>query len=305
MIFIDNLINKIKEKRSHCIVGIDTKIEYVPDFIKNKYEQDLEGNMAAILEFNKGIIDTVAPFVSCIKPQIAFYEAYGIEGFKVFKETVEYGKSKDLIIIADIKRGDIGSTAEAYANAYFGGGYVNVDAVTLNPYLGIDSIAPFIKYMDEREKGVFILARTSNKSAIDIQDIISNKKTIYEIVGEHIDRWGNECVGKYGYSSMGAVVGATYPKEMEKLRKIMSKSYFLVPGYGAQGGTGEDVVGAFNKDGLGAVVNSSRGIITAHKKEKYKGIYKDEECYKAILEETIQMRDNINRTLKKHGKLLW
>lgn len=306
--FVNKLIEKIKEKKNPSVVGLDPRINLVPDYIiekhNKKYDEKVVAETQAILEYNKIIIDTIKDIVPAIKPQIAFYEAYGIEGLKVFKETVEYGKENGLLIIADIKRGDIGSTAEGYASAYFSGGFVDVDSVTLNPYLGEDSIKSFTNYCNEG-KGVFILAKTSNKSSKDLQDLNVENKKIYEIMGELIDKWGEEYVGKYGYSSVGAVVGATYPEEMKSLRKIMDKAYFLVPGYGAQGGTAKDVMDCFNEDGLGAIVNSSRGIIGAHKKEKFGSKYSEEEFHLAIRDAAIDMRDSINEELKKAGKIAW
>ncbi len=306
--FVDNLIEKIKEKKNPSVVGLDPRINLVPNFIIEKYEKEYtDKNLAeikAILEYNKIIIDNIEDIVPCIKPQIAFYESYGIEGLKVFKETVDYAKEKGLLIIADIKRGDIGSTAKAYAKAHLGGGFGDIDSVTLNPYLGEDSIAPFTEYCNEN-KGVFILAKTSNKSSKDLQDIEIKNKKIYEIMGELINDWGKNYIGKYGYSSVGAVVGATYPEEMKSLRKIMDKSYFLVPGYGAQGGTADDVVNCFNEDGLGAIVNSSRGIIGAHKKEKYKDKYNGKDSHLAVRQAAIDMRDDIVTALKKVNKIAW
>ncbi len=306
--FVDKLIDKIIEKKNPSVVGLDPRINLVPDYIKEKYYNEFEDKILAetqaILEYNKIIIDAIKDIVPSIKPQIAFYEAYGIEGLKVFKETIEYGKRNGLVIIADVKRGDIGSTAEGYASAFFTDKFVEVDSVTLNPYLGEDSIVPFMNYCKD-DKGVFILAKTSNKSSKDLQDLVSDDKKIYEIMGELINKWGSSYIGKYGYSSVGAVVGATYPEEMDVLRKIMNKTYFLVPGYGAQGGTAKDVINCFNDDGLGAVVNSSRGIIGAHKKEEYSSKYGEKEFHLAIRDAAIKMRDSINQELEKAGKLAW
>lgn len=306
--FIDRLIEKIKEKKNPSVVGLDPRINLVPNFIKEKHNRNHENRVVAetqaILEYNKIIIDTIKDIVPCIKPQIAFYEAYGIEGLKVFKETVQYGKENNLLIIADIKRGDIGSTAEGYAKAYYLGDFVDVDSVTLNPYLGEDSIKPFTNYCT-MGKGAFILAKTSNSSSKDLQDLTSNGKKIYEIMGGLIAKWGSEYIGENGYSSVGAVVGATYPEEMKILREIMSKAFFLVPGYGAQGGTAKDVINCFNEDGLGAVVNSSRGIIGAHKKEEYASKYREEEFHLAIRDAAVEMRNSINNELEKAGKLAW
>ncbi|EOD01300.1 orotidine-5'-phosphate decarboxylase [Caldisalinibacter kiritimatiensis] len=306
--FIDQLIKKIKEKKNPSVVGLDPRIEFVPQFIKDKYTEmyKTENKSAAyaMLEYNKFIIDAIKDIVPCVKPQIAFYEAYGIEGLEVFKETVKYAKENGLLVLADVKRGDIGSTAKAYAQAYLGGCFIEVDSITVNPYLGEDSITPFTEYCD-LNKGIFILAKTSNKSSEDLQDLISEDKRIYEIVAEHIKKWGEKYIGDNGYSSVGAVIGATYPEVMKRLREVMKNAYFLVPGYGAQGGTALDVVHSFNEDGLGAIINSSRGIIAAHLKDKYKDKYKDEEFYLAIRQAAIEMRDDINNALEKNNKLYY
>jgi orotidine-5'-phosphate decarboxylase len=306
--FTDKLIEKIKAKRNHSVVGLDTRIDFVPQDIRekyyNKYSDKVKSETYAILEFNKIVIDTIKDIVPIVKPQIAFYESYGIEGLYVFKETVNYAKEKGLIIIADVKRGDIGSTAKGYARAYFGGGFVEVNSITVNPYLGRDSIIPFLEYCHS-DKGIFVLAKTSNKSSVDIQDLTIENKKVYEIMAEYISTWGKDYKGKYGYSSVGAVVGATYPEVMKELRKIMPKAYFLVPGYGAQGGTAKDVVDCFNEDGLGAVINSSRGIIGAHMKDEYKEKYDEKDFYLAIKDAAIKMRDEINLELNKAGKLLF
>ncbi|RKD34349.1 orotidine-5'-phosphate decarboxylase [Thermohalobacter berrensis] len=291
--FIDRLIEKIKEKDNPTVVGLDPRIEFIPVFLRKKY-----GDIEAVYHYNKIIIDTIKDIVPCIKPQIAFYEALGVKGLEIFKRTVEYGRKNGLIVIADIKRGDIGSTAKAYAKAYLEGGFVEVDAVTINPYLGEDSIVPFTDYCN-KDKGVFILAKTSNKSSKDLQDLTTKGKRIYETVGHYIEKWGNEYIGNYGYSSVCSVVGATYPKEMKILRKIMKSAYFLVPGYGAQGGTAKDIIHSFNDDGLGAIINSSRGIIAAHTKEEYKKIYKEEDFHLAIRDAAIKMKNDINNELKR------
>ncbi len=305
--FIDNLIEKIKEKQNHSIVGLDPRISMVPDYIvkkhRTKYDNFRIAEANAILEFNKIVIDSVFEIVACIKPQIAFYEKYGIEGMKVFKKTIEYAKQKGLMVLADIKRGDIGSTAKAYSDAYLGGEFVDVDAVTINPYLGEDSVAPFLEYCDE--KGVFVLAKTSNKSSKDLQDISIDGKKLYQITGQYIKKWGSNYIGKYGYSSIGAVVGATFPKELELLRNENENVYFLVPGYGAQGGKAEDIVSCFNKDGLGAIVNSSRGIIAAHQKAENINKYREKEFMYAIKDAALKMKVDINNELEKQNKIAW
>ncbi len=274
--FADRLNAAIKAKGSAICVGLDPRLEQVPMFIKERqtglHKNALEIAAESILEFNKGIIDAVADLVPVVKPQIAFYEQYGHEGVRAFEETLWYARDKGLLTIADIKRGDIGSTAEAYAKAFLG--KVNLfgkelfsfdaDAVTVSPYLGFDGIKPFIIEARKHGKGVFILVKTSNVSSADLQDLqIKEGNTIYEIMAQFVESWGADEIGKDGYSFVGAVVGATFPDQAHKLRKLMPKNIFLVPGYGAQGGTAADVAVCFNKYGLGAVVNSSRGITFA------------------------------------------
>lgn len=312
--FVDYLIEKIKEKKSPVVVGLDPRLELIPEVVKGKYYEkygkSFEAAGRAILEFNKAIIDKIYDIVPAVKPQIAFYEQYGIEGLKTYIETCRYAREKGLIVIGDIKRGDIGSTSKAYSNAYLGkteidGEHLEAfpsDAITINPYLGDDCLREFIKDVENYEKGVFILVKTSNPSSNQLQDKVCEGNRLYELVGILVDGWSKDIVGKYGYSSIGAVVGATYGKEAKKLRKIMDKSYFLVPGYGAQGGTAEDVVHSFNEDGLGAIVNSSRGILYAYKKKDDIAIEKYAE---AAREEAINMRDSINKALEKNGKKYW
>lgn len=240
---MDKLINKVKETNNPTVMGLDPRYDMIPEYIRDKYSKDVEGASKAILEFNKGLIDSVYDIVPAVKPQIAFYEMFGIDGIKVFNETCKYAKEKGMCVIADVKRGDIGSTAEGYSNAYLGKTTIgdkkvsiyDVDFVTVNPYLGIDGIKPFIDDCREYGKGIFILVKTSNKSSGELQDLkLENGQTIYEKVAELVNSWGEELVGEYGYSSIGAVVGATYPIQIKELRQIMPKTYFLIPGYGAQ-----------------------------------------------------------------------
>jgi len=306
--FIDTLIDKIKEKNNPTVVGLDPKIDYVPSFIKEemfeKYGASLKGVAEAILKFNKILIDSIYDVVPAVKPQLAYYEMYGIEGVKVFYETLRYAKQKGLICIADGKRNDIGTTAQAYSSAYLGKIKIDdnsmetafdADALTVNPYLGIDGIKPFIKDCAEYKKGIFVLVKTSNKSSGQLQDILTQEgKSIYEKVAEYVNDWGTSVMGKYGYSSVGAVVGATYPNQAKILRKILKNSYILVPGYGAQGGTARDVAHSFNADGLGAIVNASRSIMCAYKDEKYKGAYAEDKFYEASRTEVLRMKDDIN-----------
>lgn len=277
---INKLVDKIKKQNAPVVVGLDPMMKYIPQQLKEaafaEYGETLEGAAEAIWQFNKGIIDNIYDIVPAVKPQIAMYEQFGIEGIKVFKKTVDYCHEKDMVVIGDVKRGDIGSTSEAYAVAHLGKVTVgnnkisafDEDFATVNPYLGSDGINPFIKVCQEEKKGIFILVKTSNPSSGEFQDKLIDGRPLYERVGEMVDEWGSQCMGD-DYSYVGAVVGATYPEMGKVLRKVMPKAYILVPGYGAQGGTGKDLVPFFNEDGLGAIVNSSRGIIAAYAKEEY------------------------------------
>lgn len=279
--FADKLIEAVKKKGNPICVGLDPRWEQIPDFIKRKALRQKDKSpttiaVDAILEFNKGIIDAVCDIVPVVKPQIAFYEIYGHNGIWCYEETLKYAKSKGLITIADVKRNDIGSTAAAYAQAYLGEMALfegedeivmpifDADSVTVNPYFGWDGIKSFVDECNKYEKGIFVLVKTSNKSSVDLQDLeMKDGKAVYEVMGHMVDSWGADEIGENGYSFVGAVVGATYPAQAAKLRKIMPNSIFLVPGYGAQGGAALDVKPCFNKDGLGAIVNNSRGIIFA------------------------------------------
>lgn len=277
--FADRLNEAIKAKGSAICVGLDPRLNQIPKHITEaaaKEQKDpFVAAAAAIIEFNKGIIDAVHDLVPCVKPQIAFYEIYGAPGMQAFKETIDYAQSKGLLVIADVKRNDIGSTAKAYADAYLGMTDVygesravfDADAITITPYLGYDGIKPFIENCRKYGKGIFILVKTSNPTSVDLQDLkMDDGNTVYEIIGGFVDSWGADDIGESGYSFVGAVVGATYPEQAAELRKIMPNSIFLVPGYGAQGGSAEDVKPCFNEDGMGAIVNSSRGIIFAYEK---------------------------------------
>ncbi len=285
---IDKLYESV-EKKGHVCVGIDTDVEYIPKWVLNK-NTSIED---AIFEYNKNIIDATLDVASSYKVQIAYYEALGIKGLEVYKKTLEYIKDNKGIVIADIKRGDIAKTAQMYAKAHFEGDFES-DFVTLNPYMGLDGIEPYLPYVENKEKGLFLLVRTSNKGAEDIQyiDTAKNKK-VYDVVGEKIQQIGEKYIGKCGYSSIGGVVGCTHVEEGIKLRSDLSKMFFLIPGYGAQGGKAEDVALYLN-NGNGGVVNSSRGILLAYKKvengEKNYG-----ECAR---EEAIRMRDDILSKLK-------
>lgn len=278
---IEKLIEQIEKKQAPIVVGLDPSLNFVPEHILSaafeEKGENLKGAAKAVWKFNKGIIDAVCDLVPAVKPQIAMYEQFGIPGLKVFKKTVDYCKKKGLIVIGDVKRGDIGSTSTAYAVGHIGsirvgnGSFApfDEDFITVNPYLGSDGVKPFIDVCKERDRGIFVLAKTSNPSSGEFQDRLIDGKPLYELVGEKIAEWGSECMSG-GYSNVGAVVGATYPEIGEKLRKIMPHTFILVPGYGAQGGKGKDLKPYFNSDGLGAIVNSSRGIIAAYRNEEYK-----------------------------------
>lgn len=277
---INKLVDKIRKTGAPIVVGLDPMLGYIPEEVCAKafseFGETLEGAAEAIWQFNKEIIDNTCDLIPAVKPQIAMYEQFGVEGLKAFQKTVKYCKEKDLVVIGDVKRGDIGSTSAAYAAGHLGKVTVgknsyaafDEDFATVNPYLGSDGVKPFIKVCQEEKKGIFVLVKTSNPSSGEFQDRLIDGRPLYEHVGEKVAEWGEECMGD-SYSYVGAVVGATYPEMGKILRKIMPKTYILVPGYGAQGGKGADLVHFFNEDGLGAIVNSSRGIIAAWQQEKY------------------------------------
>lgn len=300
---IDVLIDKIKEKNNPTVAGLDPKLDYIPDDIKaksfEKFGNTLEAAADAIYEFNKQLIDALYDIVPAVKPQSAYYEMYGWRGVKCLDDTIKYAKSKGLYVICDAKRGDIGATSEAYAKAYIGKTALNdsfevssfdADSLTVNPYLGTDGVLPFVNECNDNQKSIFVLVKTSNKSSGELQDIEADGKFIYERMAELVKAWGENSVGKSGYSNVGAVVGATYPSQAEALRKQLPNTYFLVPGYGAQGGTAKDVAKSFNKDGLGAIVNASRSIMCAYKKNG--GTLQE-----AARNEAIRMRDDIASAL--------
>ena len=277
---INKLTEKIRKTHAPIVVGLDPMLNYIPKHIQDaafkECGETLEGAAEAVWQFNKAIVDATHDLIPAVKPQIAMYEQFGIPGLMAFKKTVDYCKEKDLVVIGDITRGDIGSTSAAYAAGHIGRVQVgskeyagfDEDFVTVNPYLGSDGVNPFIDVCKKEKKGLFILVKTSNPSSGEFQDQLVNGRPLYELVGEKVAEWGQECMGD-SYSYIGAVVGATYPEMGKILRRIMPKAYILVPGYGAQGGQGKDLVHFFNEDGLGAIVNSSRGIIAAYKQEKY------------------------------------
>ena len=277
---INKLIEKIQKINAPIVVGLDPMMNYIPKHIQEaafkEFGETLEGAAEAVWQYNKGIVDATCDLIPAVKPQIAMYEQFGIPGLMAYKRTVDYCKSKDLVVIGDIKRGDIGSTSAAYAVGHLGKVQVgsktyagfDEDFATVNPYLGSDGVKPFIEVCKEEKKGIFVLVKTSNPSSGEFQDRIIEGRPLYEWVGEMVAKWGEDHMGD-SYSYVGAVVGATYPEMGKVLRKLMPKTFILVPGYGAQGGKGKDLVHFFNEDGLGAIVNSSRGIIAAYKQEKY------------------------------------
>lgn len=303
---INSLVEKIKKTNAPIVVGLDPMLSYIPEHIKKKafgeLGETMEGAAEAAWQFNKAIVDNVYDLIPAVKPQIAMYEQFGIPGLVAFKRTVDYCRDKGLIVIGDVKRGDIGSTSEAYAVAHLGKVKIGdssfapfgEDFATVNPYLGSDGIRPFLKVCKEEKKGIFVLVKTSNPSSGEFQDKIlkDSGRPLYEEVAEMVNRWAEEAMGD-DYSYVGAVVGATYPKMGEIVRRIMPASYILVPGYGAQGGTGKDLKPFFNEDGLGAIVNSSRGIIAAYRNEKYAS-FTELNFADAARSAVIDMREDIN-----------
>ena len=304
--FSDHLIAIIRKKNSCVVVGLDPHFKLIPDDIKQKFlnlhKPSLEYAARVILEFNIQVIDIITPYVGIVKPQIAFYELYGWWGIWAYAETIKYAKEKGLIVIGDVKRGDVPTTAEAYANAHIGEVYVNdtietpfaADAVTVNPFLGTDSILPFIQTAKKYNKGIFILVKTSNPLSGEFQNLICGKKKLHEIIAEKTNEWGKDLIGKEGYSAIGAVVGATFPKEITTLRKVMPIAFFLVPGYGAQGATVQDIKYCFNKDGLGAIINASRSILYAYDISPWKEKYGITAWKEATREALIKMNEEIN-----------
>ncbi|NLZ83395.1 MAG: orotidine-5'-phosphate decarboxylase [Clostridiales bacterium] len=304
---INKLIKKIEDSKAPIVVGLDPMLDYIPDHILLKdyidKGENLEGLGEALWEYNKGIVDATYDLIPAVKPQIAMYEQFGLEGLKAYKKTIDYCKDKGLVVIGDVKRGDIGSTSKAYATGHLGkvviGGKefrgFDEDFITVNPYLGSDGIKPFIDVCKEENKGLFILVKTSNPSSGEFQDQLIGDRPLYELVGEKVSQWGELHMGD-NYSYIGAVVGATYPEMGKVLRKLMPKTYILVPGYGAQGGKAEDLVHFFNKDGLGAIINSSRGIIAAYKQKKYEK-YGPTAYADASRQAVIDMREDLKRAM--------
>lgn len=304
---IRQLIEKIQKTKAPVCVGLDPMLDYIPEHVLKRaldeFGETLEGAAEAIWQYNKEIIDHVYDLIPSVKPQIAMYEQFGIEGLKAYVKTVNYCHDKDLLVIGDAKRGDIGSTSSAYAAAHIGKVKVGskslssfaTDFLTINPYLGTDGVKPFVDVCKEEDKGLFVLVKTSNPSSGEFQDRLIDGQPLYEHVAQKVVEWGADSMDGT-YSNVGAVVGATYPEMSSVLRKLMPNTYFLVPGYGAQGGTAEDLKPCFNEDGLGAVINSSRGIIAAYKQDKYKK-FGAENFGEASRQAVIDMVADINRVL--------
>ena len=304
---INKLVSKIKKMGAPVVVGLDPMLNYVPEFVQKKalaeYGETMKGAAEAIWQFNKEIVDHTYDLIPAVKPQIAMYEQFGVEGLIVYKRTVDYCQEKGLLVIGDVKRGDIGSTSAAYATAHLGHVQVgsqklsgfDTEFATVNPYLGTDGVKPFVDVCNQDDKGIFVLVKTSNPSSGEFQDQLVNGKPVYELVAEKVMEWGAMSMDGE-YSNVGAVVGATYPEMSKILRKLMPHTYFLVPGYGAQGGTAEDLKHCFNEDGLGAIVNSSRGIIAAYKKDAY-AKFGPEHFAEASRQAVIDMVADINSVL--------
>ncbi len=314
---IDKLIQGIIKTKNPTIVGLDPRLEYIPEFLKAEAFQKFGKTPKAVawcfLQFNKGLIDAFCDLVPAVKPQIAMYEQYGVEGLQAYLDTINYAKRKGLLVIGDIKRSDIGSTAEAYANGHLGlvsidGEKVNIydeDFVTVNPYLGYDGIKPFVEECKSQEKGIFVLVKTSNPSSSELQDLLlqendgvqANAEPVYLRMANLVKDWGKELIGQYGYSEVGAVVGATFPEQSKACRAAMPNTFFLIPGYGAQGGSAQDFAHCFEKRDdlpgvpLGGIVNSSRGIIAAYKTQKFKA--KDEDYAQAARQAVLDMREDL------------
>lgn len=303
---IDRLIDKIKETGNPTVMGLDPRYEMLPECVTNKFPKTLEGAAQAIIEYNKALIDETCDIIPAIKPQIAFYEMFGVPGMKAFEETCKYAKEKGMIVIVDAKRGDIGSTAAGYSNAYLGKTKIgdieesifDVDFITVNPYMGTDCVKPFIEDCKKYNKGLFILVKTSNPSSGELQDIkLESGEEVYTNVAKLVEKWGEELRGEYNYSSIAAVVGATCPKQLEDIRKTAPHTFFLIPGYGAQGGKPEDIALGFDKNGLGGIVNASRSLMCAYKSDRWKDEFQESDYAKATRAEAIRMKEELNSVL--------
>ena len=312
--FVDRLVRAATRKRSHVVVGLDPDYESLPLALRRRGAGGLKGAADAVMEFNLRLIDAIYDLVPAVKPQIAFYERYGIDGIRAFVRTVRYARSKGLMVITDAKRNDIGTTAAAYSQAHIGrvrlaGRGVPIfdaDALTVNGYLGSDGVLPFVEDVVTHGKGIFVLVKTSNPTSTEIQDVTAvvggKRLKLYEVMAHLVDNWGKRAMGDCGYSSVGAVVGATFPAEGRRLRKLMPRTYFLVPGYGTQGGTARDIVGCFNKDGLGAIVSASRSVIYAFEAASGHG---DARFADAAREAVVKMNRDINAELRRNRVLAW
>lgn len=304
----NRLIQKIEAYQNPSVAGLDPRLEYVPSYIREKYitemGQTLDAAAAAILEFNRTLIDALYDIVPAIKPQAAYYEMYGWQGVRTLAETIRYAQEKGMYVMTDGKRNDIGATMTAYAAAHLGKITIEdteiepfgADALTVNGYLGTDGIQPLLEICEKYDKGIFVLVKTSNPSSGELQDRQIDEKPVYEIMGEMCEKWGSQQIDAYGYSAVGAVVGATYPEQLTELRKKLPHTMFLVPGYGAQGGGAKGVTGAFDANGRGAIVNSSRAIMCAWKKEEGAT---ERDFAEAARREAIRMRDDINTHLQQ------
>ena len=308
---IDILINKIKEYDNPTVIGVDTRYDMVPECVRKKYDTTIEGMCKAMLEYSKALIDATYDIIPSVKLQSAYFEMYGVEGIKLYKEMIDYCKEKQMVVMADVKRGDIGSTSAGYSRAYLGKNIINekeepifdVDFATVNPYMGSDCVMPFVEDCKKYDKGIFVLVKTSNKSSGEIQDVkAEDGEEIYKKVAKLVNTWGNDLIGENGYSSVSAVVGATYPKQLQELREIMPHSYFLIPGYGAQGGKAEDIALGFDENGLGGIVNATRSLMCAYKSDLWKDKFAEEDYAKATRAEAIRMRDELNNAIKNRIK---
>lgn len=307
-IAIDSLIDKIKQMNNPTVIGVDTRYDMVPNCVKEKYSKDIYGMCMAMLEYSKALIDATYDIIPAVKLQSAYFEMYGVEGIKLYKEMIDYCHEKNMIVMADVKRGDIGSTSAGYSRAYLGKTEINgkdesvfgVDFATVNPYMGSDCVNPFIEDCKKYDKGIFVLVKTSNKSSGELQDLkTEDGEEIYKKVAKLVNSWGEDLIGKYGYSSISAVVGATYPKQLKELRELMPNSYFLIPGYGAQGGKAEDIALGFDKNGLGGIVNATRSLMCAYKSDLWKNEFEEKDYAKATRAEAIRMRDELNNAINK------
>ena len=304
---MDRLIEKIKEYNNPTVIGVDTRYELVPGCVRNHYSTSLEGMCQAMLEYSKALIDATYDIIPAVKLQSAYFEMYGVKGIELYKEMIDYCKSKKMIVIADVKRGDIGSTSAGYSKAYLGKNIINekeeyifdVDFATVNPYMGSDCINPFIDDCKKYDKGIFILVKTSNKSSGELQDLkTEDGDEIYKKVAKLVNSWGESLIGENGYSSVSAVVGATYPKQLKELRQLMPNTYFLIPGYGAQGGKADDIALGFDENALGGIVNSTRNLMCAYKSDLWKNKFAENEYAKATRAEALRMTDGLNSALK-------